>query len=556
MPGTESQEFMEVAIETMNETLLILASGLPIALLFLLMAVFRQPAVIAAPVVFIVTVAVATLAWGMPGIWIGASLIKAFFVTTEILLIVFGAILLLNVLRVSGAFKSIELFLSSISRDRRIQAILVGWFFVSFIEGMSGFGTPAALAAPLLVAIGFPPLAAVVAALIGNSTAVTFGAVGVPMTIGIGEGLGGIFVEPAAIAVAVATQAAFIHLFIGAMIPLILSVAMTFYFGGSMRRGFEILPYALLAGISFTAPYYLVAAFLGAEFPSILGALLGGGLMIFLTKKRFLTPKKEWDFPTDWKPEWGKPFQGSGDLLPKVTILKAILPYAAILSLLLFTRLNLWGAGDYLRGLALEVSGILGTTVAHSWSIFYSPGFLFIIVALIFSYYFRVGIAERKEVFLETLRKVKGPAAALIFIIAVVQILIFSGNNDQGLASIPLYLAGLATGVGEGWVWIAPFVGALGAFIAGSSTVSNLLFSAFQAETALAVGISPILILALQGVGSAVGNMVAIHNIIAALATVGMLGKEGLVLRKNLLPVFIYLLFAGGLGFILLGRLG
>ena len=535
----------------MNEFLLILAAGLPIVLLFLLVVIFKKPAIIAAPAAFFATIIIALFAWGMPLVWISASFIKGLFVVFEILLIVFGAILLLNILRSSGAFRAIETFLAAISRDRRIQAILIGWFFVSFIEGASGFGTPAVLAAPLLAFVGFPPLAAVITALIGNSTAVTFGAVGVPITIGIAEGISGIFADAPTIVAAAARQTAFIHMFVGALVPLILSVSITFFFGRSLRKGLEIWPYAIFAGFCFTVPYYLTAIFWGPEFPSILGALIGGLIAISFTKKGFLVPKEAWDFPLDWKEDWGRPLQSKSESLPSVNVVKAVFPYLFVAALLLVTRLNVFGVGDYLAGLAFGISGIFATTVSHSLNIFYSPGFLFIITAFIFSYYFRIKSVERKQAFFKTLRQVKNPAIALIFIIGIVQILIFSGNNINDLPSIPAYLAGLVTEVGRAWIFVAPFVGALGSFIAGSSTVSNLLFSSLQAETALAVGLSPILILALQGVGSAVGNMIAIHNVVAALATVGVLGREGAVIRKNLIPVVAYLILASGLGFIL-----
>lgn len=536
----------------MSEILTVLAASSPIVLLFLLMVVFRRPAMVAAPVTFFVTVIVCLFIWGMPFEWLIASFLKSLFVTFEILLIVFGAILLLNVLRLAGAFRTIEVFLCSISRDRRIQAILIGWFFVSFIEGASGFGTPAALAAPLLASVGFPPLAAALASLIGDSTAVTFGAVGVPITIGIAEGIVGVFPEVSSIVAAVTIKTALIHMLIGSLIPLIISISMTFFFGRSLKRGFEVWPYAMLAGFCFTVPYFLVAVFLGPEFPSILGALIGGSFMVFLTKKGFLLPKKNWDFPSKWDKSWGNPIRENLDGIFKVSLVKAVFPYIFIMGLLLVTRLDIWGIGSYLRFLALEFSNIFSTSISHSLSILYSPGFLFIVTALVFSYYFRVKFKQKKEAFKETIRKVKNPAIALVFIIGIVQILIFSANNINDLPSIPVYLAGLMTSVNSAWVFISPFVGVLGSFIAGSSTVSNLLFSSFQAETAIAVELSPVLILSLQGVGSAVGNMIAVHNVVAVLATVGIIGGEGTVIRKNLIPVAVYAFLAGGLGLILI----
>ncbi len=536
----------------MSDFLLALTASLPVTLLFLLMVVFRKPAVFAAPVTFLATIFITLFIWGMPLAWIGASLVKSFFVTFEIVLIVFGAILFLNVLRSAGSFQKIETFLSSISKDRRVQAIIIGWFFVSFVEGVAGFGTPAVLAAPLLASIGFPPLAAVIVSLLGDSTAVTFGAVGVPITIGIVEGVGGIIPNIGLLIKVIIAKTALIHMFVGALIPLMISVSLTFFFGSkSLKRGLEIWPYAVFSGFCFTIPYFLVAVFLGPEFPSVLGALIGGAIVVFFTKKKIFTPKKVWDFPKKWKDDWGKSLKEDSQKISEISLLNSILPYFFVLGLLLITRLNILGIGKYLQETALSFLNIFSTTVSHSLSIFYSPGFLFIATALFFGFYFRIGRRDRKKTFCDTLKKIKNPAIALIFIIGIVQVLIFSGNNINNLPSIPVFIANIMAGVNTFWVFIAPLVGALGSFIAGSATVSNLLFSSVQAETALAIGMSPVLVLSLQGVGSAVGNMIAIHNVIAVLATVGILKGEGTVIRKNLIPVLIYVLLAGVFGFLL-----
>ena len=145
----------------------------------------------------------------------------------------------------------------------------------------------------------------------------------------------------------------------------------------------------------------------------------------------------------------------------------------------------------------------------------------------------------------------------LIFTIPMVRILINSGVNDADLVSMPVAMAKLvADSVGAVYPFFAPSVGALGAFIAGSNTVSNLMLAQFQFNTATLLSVSGAMLVAAQSVGAAAGNMIAIHNVVAASATVGMLGREGITLRKTILPTLYYLVLAGSLTMLALYGLG
>ncbi len=162
---------------------------IPILTVFLFLVILRWPAKRAMPLAFIVTVLVALFVWDVPTNQVAAASTRGVVSALEVLLIVFGAILLLNALKESGAIQTIRQTFTDVSPDRRVQAIIICWLFGSFIEGASGWGTPAAIAAPLLVAIGFPAMGAVIVALIIQSTPVSFGAVGTPILIGVNSGL-------------------------------------------------------------------------------------------------------------------------------------------------------------------------------------------------------------------------------------------------------------------------------------------------------------------------------------------------------------------------------
>ncbi|MED5461666.1 MAG: L-lactate permease, partial [Pseudomonadota bacterium] len=162
-----------------------LLAVLPILTAAVLLIGFRVAARTAMPVVFLLAATVGAFAWQMSFWQIAAASIQGLFITFDILFIIFAAILLLNTLKNSGGVAAIRAGFATISPDRRVQVVLITWLFGSFIEGASGFGTPAAITAPLMVALGFPALTAVMLGMMVQSTPVTFGAVGTPILIGV-----------------------------------------------------------------------------------------------------------------------------------------------------------------------------------------------------------------------------------------------------------------------------------------------------------------------------------------------------------------------------------
>ncbi len=304
----------------MSIGVLALIAFVPIAIIFILMVGFRWGATKAMPVAFVVAALLAIFVWKTPMNWILAASVNGVGIAIQILLIVFGALAVLFTLRESGALAAINVGFTAISPDRRVQAIIIAWFFGSFIEGSAGFGTPAALAAPLLLSLGFPALAAVMVALIANSTCVSFGAVGTPTLIGVGQTtntpelmqqIAGAGMEYNEFIYQVGLWTGIQHAIPGIFIPLILVAMMTRFFGKnkSIKEGLAIWPFAIFAGLCFVVPYVLVAWLLGPEFPSLLGALIGLGIVLLTTRAGFLVPKspgisriKANGNPTGWDP--------------------------------------------------------------------------------------------------------------------------------------------------------------------------------------------------------------------------------------------------------------
>ena len=545
----------------MSDHLLALLAVMPILTIFALMVGFRWPATKAMPAAFLVTLILVAGVWGLSFDYIAAASINGVIIATNILLIVFGALALLFTLRESGAIAAINDGFSRISPDKRVQAIIITWLFGSFIEGAAGFGTPAALAAPLLLSLGFPALAAVMVALIANSTAVSFGAVGTPTLIGVGTTLNLPEVQSSLAASGLSHDqfvqltgqyTALIHLIPGIFVPLIMIAMLTRFFGPdrSFRQGLRIWPYALMAGICFVIPYVAVAWFLGPEFPSILGGLIGLSILIPLTKRGILTPKDNWDFEPKnrWEPNWSGSIQMNKPRPTRpVSLIKAWIPYGLIGVLLVATRLKTWPLQGWLTQGKLSLNALFGTTVRAELDILYNPGIMpFMLVALLSVALFGMKKEAVRLAWTEALSRVAGPAIALFFAVPMVRLMMQSGSNTDGLESMPIVMAQFMASVANGtWPLVSPFVGALGTFMAGSNAVSNMLFSLFQYTVAEETGLPRMLIVSLQNAGGAIGNMIGVHNIIAACATVGLTGMEGILLKRNMIPVVIMGLLAG-----------
>lgn len=532
----------------------LLAALTPILAVFIFLVILRMPAVRAMPISLLLTALAALLIWQVPAVQVLASVFEGLIIATSILWILFGAVLLLNTLREGGAIDTIRNGFMHITPDRRVQAIIVAWLFGAFLEGAAGFGAPAAITGPLLFALGFPALAAVMLALVANSSPVSFGAVGTPILIGVGEGLqtGGA-VDPAVLAAmggrsyedflqAVGVQAIQIDLLVGSFIPLLLVAMLTRFFGEnkSWREGLAIWPFALFAGFSFTLPALLVATLFGPEFPSIFGGLVGLVIVVTAARRRFLLPQEPWRFGRHL-PEPSLP--------TNLTMRQAWLPYVLVAVLLVLTRLEFLPFKELLRSFTIGWSQILGTEISAFIEPLYLPGAVFVVVVLITIFLHHLNRQQVKSSVSASARTLAGSAIALGAAVPMVRIFINSGVNTAGLESMPIELAGLLAGsISQGWPVVAPIVGSLGSFISGSATFSNMMFSLLQFSVAEQAGLPPLVILALQVLGANAGNMICVVNVVAAASVVKLLGQEGAIIRLTLGPSLYYALWAGILG--------
>lgn len=502
-------------------------------------------AAVAGPITLAVAILPAGFIWQMEPDRIGAALLEGAVITVEILIIVFGALFMLNILNSSGVFDSVRQTITRLTPDIRIQAIIIGWFLVSFIEGAAGFGTPGMLAAPLLVILGFKPLTAVAIALIGDSASVTFGAVGLPITIGIAEGaiVEG-FTPSAEQLQQIAVSASLLHLLAGFFIPLVISLIAARSHTGSLKRGWEAAPFALIAGFCYLIPAYLASYWLTPEFPALVGGMVGGLLVVLIIRFGLFRPADPIVPAEEENVSQQQPNHQGGTL-------KAFWPYLLVIFLLILTRAPFIGLGDKLSEFSLDLSHLPGLTEGQL-DILNSPGVVFLIAGMITAVFWGLNRKQLIAAGTQTVQRLTKPMIGLLAVLGLVQIFRSSGDNLSGLQSMPLHIAETLPEIPFLTVFLSPFLGMLGSFIAGGSTVSNLLFSSFQTGMAETLGLSVVLMLALQAAGSALGNMLAVHNVLTAQATVGLTDREGDIIRITLLPALIYAGLVGVIGLLLM----
>lgn len=513
----------------------LLVSFLPIILPFIFLVVLKMSAKIGMSLTFIIVFISAYFVWNMDLIVISASIVQGLHKAFGILIILFGAIMMMNVLKLSGAVNRINQGFNNLTTDMRLQAILIAFLFGAIIEGVAGFGTPAVVVAPLLVALGFRPIAAATLALVSNSVPVPFAAVGTPIQIGLGN---------------ISTNTTFLNevgyyitsidFLAGIFMPTIVVYMLLIFFGkhSTKKDYFEVLPWTLMIGFVYTGIAFITVRTLGFEFVTIVSSISTLVIAVLTIRFHILTPRNTWVKAKEKVEE----IEHSD-----MSLIRAWAPYGVVILLLVLSRIIAPIKEFFLTFIDLSYNNILGVaTVNSSLQLLYSPGFILIFAAILAVFIQQSKPSNIRKASIQSLKSVKGAALALIPTLALVQIFSNSGINLSNLDSMPIYLA---TFLGEHlngiWVLLAPFVGELGSFITGSATVSTLTFSPVQYQIAAQYGLNIQLFLGLQIIGGAAGNMICVHNVVAVSTVVKTEGQEGLIIKKTIFPAILYGLLAG-----------
>lgn len=525
----------------------------PIIVTVVLMVAFNWPAKRALPLAWILACVIAFAVWKMNVHDMAAYTITGFLSAFETLVIIFGAILIMNTLKRSGAMSAINGMFKGVTKDARILAIIIGWVFGAFIEGAAGFGTPAALAAPLLISVGFPPLAAAIVALICNSTPVCYGAVGTPTntafaTVKDAVAAGG--ADPDTWKMALTKWSA-ISMAVGAFFIVFVAVCVLVKLFGknkSFKDALPCIPFIIFTVAVFDIIYLLIATFIGPELVSLVAAVITLFVSIGAAKAGFLQPKETWTFAPEetWDRSWLSTTEVPEPKVSDMPLLKAFTPYIIIIAILVATRVcqNVgmgWASAMKAFTIGTGKSGVI-LGLNWNWAILWNPGVIFIIVALLTIVIQGMKGSEVSGAWKDTGKQVSGAAIALLFGVAMVNIFRYTNvSSDVMDGSMLLIMArGLAALAGKAYVIVAPLIGVLGAFMSGSNTVSNTLFSSLQFETATILAMPQVFIVALQNNGGAIGNMVCVNNVVSACATTGTIGNEGKIIRTNIVPCIIY----------------
>ncbi|WP_299018148.1 L-lactate permease [uncultured Photobacterium sp.] len=514
-------------------------SVVPILLLIWMMTKKNAlPSHIALPVTALIIGLLQLFYFGTDLTLISANMIAGMLSAITPISIIAGAILLNRIIALSGAEAVIRQWLEGISRNQVAQLMIIGWAFAFMIEGASGFGTPAAIAAPILVGLGFNPLKVAMLALVMNSVPVSFGAVGTPTWFGFAS-LG---LDEATV-LETGRLSALLHSIAAFIIPVI---ALKFVVNWQeIRRNMLFIQLSVL---SCTVPYLLFAQW-NYEFPSLIGGAIGLTLSIMLARFNvgLETPESS--------------IKDKVEEVPFNKLLKAMSPTLLLILILIVTRiqqlgikgmlndstplfnLNL-GFGDLSvsQALIIKLGNILGTETSWAYKTLYVPALIpFLLVALISIPVLGMKGETAKQAFTETASRIKMPFIALVGALIMVKFMMMGGDNS------PIMTTGQAFSdlMGTNWQWVASYLGALGAFFSGSATVSNLTFGGIQQTIAQTVDLPETTILALQSVGASMGNMVCINNIIAVSTILGIANKEGFIIKRTVVPMILYGVIVG-----------
>jgi lactate permease len=500
--------------------MLALLAALPILAILVLMLGLRWSAAKAGLSGLGLTLLIAYLAFGygtrvlpeLGALQAGAgALTEAALIALTILWIIFPALCIHELQLATGAVEQLRRALRRLSDDPRVLALLVAWFFTLFLEGAAGFGTPIALAAPFLVSAGFKRVEAVTIALIGHAAGVSFGAIGTPI-------LPQLAVTPYT-GLELSQATAIYHALLAWIMPVIVVVLVSRSVEKPVTARLWLL--TILAAGSFILPYFLIAQFVGPELPTLAGALIGAVIFIMLLIQ--LKRREGGRDPTEALPQ--RP----------ITLLLAAAPYLVVVALVVLTRL-IPTVQQNLRAITLEWR--YGAIFSASIQPLYHPGTILLLGFLLGGVFQNAGAKTTRLAAGKALKQLMPVTLALFAMLGLSRLMVHS----QMIATLAETSAQLLSGT---WPLFAPFIGTLGTFVTGSATASNILFSDFQLATATALELAPLPLLGAQGFGAAVGNIICPHNIIAASATVALVGEEGTVLKRTLWVALLYAALGG-----------
>jgi lactate permease len=513
-------------------------AALPLVVLFVLLGGFRLKAHVAAPVALALSLVVAIVVYDMPA---GQALLAgsegAVFGLFPVMWIVFGALWIYNMTEATGHFATLRRSFGAISDDQRVQAVIVAFCFGALLEALAGFGTPVAITAVMLVAVGFTPMKAAAVALVANTAPVAFGAIAIPIVT-----LAGITEIPKEdIADVVGRQAPVLALFV----PLIL----VFMVDGA-RGVRQAWPAAIAGGFAFAVAQFLCSNFFSVELTDIVASLAGAGAIVLLT--RVWSPAQPAGAATGRRAS-----RGSGPAIAGAAIADPVLeaevrrrrddhtdsraevwtayaPYLIVIAVFSVAQIGpvktaLGDAGTTFGwpGLHVRTPGgeeLSSTTFNLNWA--NAAGSLLLVAGLLSMPFLRIGPWRGVRLWARTFRNLRWATLTVLSVLSLAYVM----NASAQTVTIGAWIAGAGGVV----ALLSPFIGWFGVAVTGSDTSSNALFGALQVQAAKDAGLDQVLLVSANTSGGVLGKMVSPQNLAIGAAAVGLGGREGDLLRKVL----------------------
>jgi len=524
-----------------------LVATLPLIVLLVGLPVLMKPAVKVAPVAWILTVVVAIFYFGFPAqVTLLAAIQGALTGLFPIMYIPFGAIVIYNVLKSTGWMDKLQNAMSSLTLDRRAQALLIGYGFSAFLEGITGFGSPVAIPASILVGLGYDPMMAALVCLVANTGPVPFGSLAIPtQTLALTTGLD--FMKLSQMTGRLMPIMAFIMTFV------------TVYVMSGVKGMKSIMPAILITGLSFSVVQFAICNTIGSTLATIVGSLVCiGCLAVYLYNHK--SDETVWVFPGETVPA----SSGHRDIDFKEMGM-SWLPY--ILLTLCILAVNLPSTAPYVSGKAPGFEALLlkfeiynpGKLYAFPW--LQSPGTVMMIAGLIAFKFMGIGFSHFTKQVGVTAKQMLPAFITVACILSISEVMNMALPIIDPKTKVVAWAT--ATGIGQKSMiaimsqslietvntqlmpFLSPLIGALGVFITGSNTSANALFGNLQMLTAQGMGLSDILLASGGNAGATAGKMISPQSIVIAATAVGLMGKEGLIMRRTIKFAIPYALFLG-----------
>jgi len=512
-----------------NTVLSTIAAAIPVVTLLVLIASNKVKAHIAAVIALIVANLIAIFVFTMPaGMSVRASILGAVTGFFPIGWIVLNVIFLYRLTVEKGVFATLQTTIGGVTEDRRLQLLLIAFCFGAFFEGASGFGTPVAVTAAILMGLGFSPLAAAGLSLIANTAPVAYGALGTPIA-GLASVTG---IDPFLLGAMVGRQLPFFSL----IVPFWLIWAFAGWKG--MK---DVWPAILVTGVSFAIPQFLISNFINPWIVDIGASLVSMACLIGFLK--VWRPKVIWTSPAlrskdDSAATMKKVPVKTGPKPTTAQVWFSLMPWIIVCCILLLWgtnwfkgMVNPWAIWTYavpdLHNMINKVAPVVskptkeGAVFAFTWLSYTGSGML--IAAIISG--FLMGFSPVRLV-TEYGKTIKICAYSLLTISAMLAI-----GTLTRLSGVDATLGLAFAGTGVLYPFFGTLLGWLGVALTGSDTASNILFGNLQKITSEQLGLSPILMGAANSSGGVMGKMIDAQSIVVASTATNWFGHEGTILR-------------------------